>query len=270
VIDLHSHILPGLDDGPTTLVGSYEIALMAEEDGTRVIAATPHTTVARPHADLSRRVEELQSALADEGLAIKVVPGAEIMLAPGVAVRLADRTLPTLNGTRYALIELDFDVPPPTLERNLFDIELAGFSPVIAHVERYRFVQREPRRLDDWCAHGAVLQVTAGSLRGDFGARAQRAAAHVARAALPAIVASDAHDGGARPPGIAFARELISALAGPSRAAEMVDGGPAAILADRPFPEPAAAPSDQADDQSGGGLLRRLAASLGRIGRTAS
>jgi protein-tyrosine phosphatase len=268
VIDLHAHILPAIDDGPTTMVGSYEMALLAVEDGRRTIVATPHVSAERPWPDLERRVDSLREALAAEGLDLEVLPGGEIALSPPVPALLADRVLPTLNRTRYALIELAFEVPPPRLERQLFDLQVAGLVPILAHVERYRYAQREPGRLDDWCARGAVLQIDAASLRGDFGARARQAAEHVVRRALPAVVATDAHDAADRSPYLAFARAIVASLAGAGRATELFDEGPRAVLTDRPFPAPARAfESDPSADAAlgAGSKLRQLVAALGRL-----
>jgi protein-tyrosine phosphatase len=263
VIDLHSHILPGVDDGAADLQDALSMAFFAAADGVETLVATPHASAERPRADLAARVADLQAALDAESLPLRVLTGAEIALSPGVPAKLADRLLPTLAGSRYALVELPFAVLPPHVDQVLFEMQLAGFTPVMAHVERYRYVQSSIERLQEWSARGVILQVNASSLRGDFGPRPREAAEAIVRRAWPAVLASDAHDTLRRRPELAFARALVAALAGDARAADLLDAGPAAILADRPFPAPTPRPPDPPSDTPGplGRLIRRV---LGR------
>jgi protein-tyrosine phosphatase len=267
VIDLHAHILPALDDGAADLDESLAMAATAVADGITTLLATPHADVHRPRADVAARVLELQGELDARGVRLRLLPGAEIALSPDVPARLADRTLTTLAGSRYALVELPFNVMPPHVDQVLFDVQMAGFTPVMAHVERYRFVQGALDRLADWCDCGVILQVNASSLRGDFGAGPRRAAEAVVRSAWPAVLASDAHDSRRRRPELGFARPLVEALTDAARAAELLDAGPAAIVADQAFPTPTArAPGGEYDSSSTAlagipALLRRL---LGR------
>jgi protein-tyrosine phosphatase len=257
VIDLHTHVLPGADDGAADLDESLSMAETAVADGIGTLVATPHADASRPRGDVGARVLELQAELDARGVALQIVPGAEIALTPDVPRLLADRTLPTLAGSRYALVELPFSVMPPHVDQVLFDLQLAGFVPVLAHVERYRFVQGALERLQDWSAHGVILQVNASSLRGDFGPGPRRAAEAVVRSDWPAVLASDSHDSRRRRPELAFAHALVSALADGERAGELLRAGPAAILADRAFPTPA--PRSSGEEHGGAqGPLARL------------
>jgi protein-tyrosine phosphatase len=260
VIDLHSHILPGVDDGAADLQDALSMAFFAAADGVETLVATPHASAERPRPDIADLVAELQAALDAESLPLRILPGAEIALSPGVAAKLAARLLPTLAGSRYALVELPFAVLPPNVEQVLFDVQLAGFTPIMAHVERYRYVQSSIERLAEWSERGVILQVNASSLRGDFGPRPREAAEAIVRRAWPAVLASDAHDSLRRRPELAFARALVTALAGEARAAELLDVGPAAIVADQPFPAPTPRSPDVPTDTGGplGRLIRRV------------
>ena len=264
MIDLHSHILAGIDDGAADLDESLAMARLAVADGIEVLAATPHADVHRPRSEVAARVGELQAELDAQGVPLRLLPGVEIALTPDVPARLADRTLPTLAGSRYALIELPFNVLPPHVGQVLFDVQMAGFTPVMAHVERYRYVQDAPERLREWADRGVVLQVNASSLRGDFGAGPRRAAETVVRGAWPAVLASDSHDSRRRRPELAFARALVEALAGPARVAELLDTGPAAIVANQPFPTPAPRSASHGPDRPPGPLGRLLRRVMGQ------
>ena len=263
MIDLHSHVLPGIDDGAADLDEALAMARAAAADGVTTVVATPHADTHQPRSDVAARVLALQAELDAAGIALRLLPGVEIALSPDVPERLRDGTLLTLAGSRYALIELPFNVMPPHVDRVLYEVQLAGFTPLMAHVERYRYVQSALERLDEWCERGAVLQVTAGSLRGDFGSRPRAAAAAIARGAWPAVLASDAHDSRHRRPELAFTRALVAALADEARAAELLDAGPAAIVEDRPFPRPVPRRRDEPSDEPGplSRLFQRL---LGR------
>jgi protein-tyrosine phosphatase len=257
VIDLHTHILAGIDDGARDLDESLAMAATAVADGITTLVATPHADVHRPRSDVAERVAALQAVLDERGVPLRLLAGAEIALTPDVPARLADRTLPTLAGSRYALVELPFNVMPPHVDQVLFDIQMAGFVPVMAHVERYRYVQSAPELLGDWADRGVVLQVNASSLRGDFGPGPRRAAEAVVRGAWPAVLASDSHDSRRRRPELAFARGLVEALADQGRAAELLDAGPTAIVADEAFP--AATPRRSLERAEGApGPLSRL------------
>jgi protein-tyrosine phosphatase len=256
VIDLHTHVLPGIDDGAADLEDAVAMARLAVDDGILVLVATPHANVGRPHADVAERVAELQAALDAAAVKLRVLPGAEIALSPDVPARLSDRTLPTLAGSRYVLVELPFNVAPPNVEQTLFEIQVAGFVPVMAHAERYRYTQGTPERLAEWCQRGSILQVNAGSLRGDFGPGSRRAAEEVVRRGWPAVLASDAHESRRRRPELAFARALVAEMADAARAVELLEAGPDAIVADQPFPTPVPRSSMQAADD--GGRIQRF------------
>lgn len=237
------------------------MARAAVADGIAALAATPHAGPHRPQPNLAERVAELQAALDAHEIALRLLVGAEIALSPDVTARLSDRTLPTLAGSRYALVELPFNLLPPNVDQTLYEMQLAGFTPVMAHVERYRFVHGSPERLAEWAERGVILQLNAGSLRGDFGSSPRRVAEEVVGNDWPAILASDAHDSRRRKPQLAFARALAIGLADEARAAELLDAGPAAIASNLPFPTPAPrSPAGALVDGPGplGRLLRRL------------
>lgn len=211
----------------------------AAADGTRVIAATPHAGRCRPEA-ITAGVARLNDLARSAGLAISVVGGCEYPLDAELVERHRAGRLVTLNGTPYVLVELINWVEwPPYFARAVYELQLAGLIPVLAHPERYPPVQRRPELLVEAVRAGVVIQLNAGSLLGQYGSAARRTAERLARARLAHLIASDGHDPAHRPPVLAGALERARELAGEEhavwmrRAAAAVVEGQALVL-----PEP--------------------------------
>lgn len=210
MIDLHSHVLPGLDDGAEDLDASLGLARAAAADGVRCMVATPHVDLVHHFelGEIAPRIGELNAALAREGTPLAVMSGAEVSLD-----RLADldddrlRAL-TLGGGTALLIESPYSKTAPFLEEAVFDLQVRGFVPVLGHPERSSFFQADPgsvRRLVD---RGVVCSVDTGSITGRFGSRSRRMAFELLGEGLVHNVASDSHDLDRRPPGLSLAFEV--------------------------------------------------------------
>lgn len=224
-IDTHFHILPGVDDGAKDLTMALAMARLALADGVRLIVATPHpnpTSGIGSQAITTQAVEELQQALQQDGLnELQIVPGVECMLVPEILTLLQQGQLFGLNNSRYVLIELDRLVVPVNIEQVMFKIRSAGYVPIIAHPERYNYVQQDLGWLARLVRLGCLSQVTAGAFYGRFGQRCQKAANALTRHNLAHLVASDTHNLKLRAPGIAPARPLIEELVGPVKFRQM-------------------------------------------------
>lgn len=243
LVDLHSHVLPGLDDGAETIEESIEIARAAERDGIRVLAATPHVREDYPTqaATMLSLVDEVQARLDAEGVAVDLRPGGEI--AFGI---LLDRGLDELRqfclagNPQYLLIEAPYVGWPLGIAETFFRLRLAGVTPVLAHPERNPHVQDDPERLRSLVDSGALVQLTASSLDGRAGKGAARAARRLLEAQLVHLVASDAHRPGVRAVGMTAALDAVAD-------AELADwlgrAVPAAIADARQLPERPAARS---------------------------
>ena len=236
MIDLHSHILPGVDDGAATLQDSRELARRALADGVEAIAATPHVRADYPTS--ARRMQESVAALRRdfeaEGIALAVLPGGEIDLER--LETLADEELAafSLGGSgRYVLLEFPYRGWPLALEQTVFDLRLRGLRPVIAHPERSRDVQQRPERLAAAVAGGALVQVTAASLDGRLGRRTRAAAERLLEQGLVHVLASDAHGPEVREAGLLAAAR---ALRDDGLARHLTTDAPAAIVAGEPVP----------------------------------
>ena len=184
MIDLHIHILPGIDDGSPDLEESVEMAQIAADCGTRVIVATPHCNMTHMYentysADYRRRFSLLQQELAEAEPSVQLLEGMEIFCVGDVAGKLRSGELICLNHTRYPLVEFDFEAEEFEITNQLERLLDAGYTPVLAHPERYRCVQRIPGHVKEWAAMGAVLQLDKGSIFGRFGEGAADAAAYM-------------------------------------------------------------------------------------------
>jgi protein-tyrosine phosphatase len=242
VIDLHCHILPGVDDGSPDLPTSLAMARLAAADGIRTTAATPHIRDDHPfdYASIPSRVAEVNAAIAADGIELEVVAGAELALSK--VPELDDEQLAglCLGESRCLLVESPYTLATDLLERDLFDIQVRGFAPLLAHPERSPSFLKDPARLATLVERGVLCSVTSASLAGKFGKHVQRMALRMAREGIAHDIASDGHGPeGRRPtlrPGLeALERELRGRGEHGRWAAHDV---PAAILAGEPLPDP--------------------------------
>jgi protein-tyrosine phosphatase len=237
VLDLHAHILPGIDDGPTTLAESVEFARAAVEDGIRVLAATPHVREDYPTTPdaMEHALAEVRSGLAEAGLALDVLGGAEVAVDRLAGLDAETRGRFGLAGNpAYLLVEFPYAGWPLPLGEEVFRLRAAGVTPVLGHPERNLEVQEAPDRLQPLVDAGALVQLTAASLDGRFGRRARRTSLELLDLELAHLVASDGHGPAIREVGLSSARAAL----GDERLAEwLVEGVPGAIVADAPLPE---------------------------------
>ncbi|MFS0725652.1 tyrosine-protein phosphatase [Paenibacillus sp. 1P07SE] len=196
MIDIHTHILPGIDDGAADWEAALAMARAAAAEGITTIIATPHHASGswRNPADGVRQLTgELQERLDGEGIAVQVRPGQEIRVH-GELFEAWDRgELLTLGDTSYILIELPFTDIPAGMPELIHELRVLGLRPIIAHPERNAPIMKQPQRLSELIEAGAWGQVTAASLLGGFGKRCQESAWTLSRSGLIHIVSSDAH-----------------------------------------------------------------------------
>lgn len=236
MIDLHSHLLPGIDDGPDTLAGSLAIARAMAADGVRRVAATPHV-----RDDWPTRAEEMEAAvsavretLAAERIALDVLPGGEVALdaldwlSPGERARFGLGGNPSV-----LLVEFPYCGWPLGLEAIVSRLAAAGVVPVIAHPERNEEVQYAPERLARAVAAGAVCQLTAASVDGRLGSAARDCSRRLLELGLAHLIASDAHTADIRAAGMARA---AAAVGGGALARWLTADVPAALVEGRPLP----------------------------------
>lgn len=261
MIDLHSHILPGVDDGAQSLDDSLAIGRMAEADGIEVMACTPHFMPGmydNQAADIRARVKHLNAVFEREGLQLALVVGADAHIRPDFTQCLKAGQILTLHDSRYVLVEPPHHVLPPRFEDFMFNIAVSGFVPVLTHPERLKWIEGNYAVMQKLAASGVWMQITAGSLAGRFGKRPQYWAERMLSEGLVSILATDAHNTKSRPPLLAEAHDLACTRVGSEEAGHLVRTRPALILQNEP-PESAPQISVQFPvDSREPGFWRRL------------
>lgn len=230
MIDLHCHLLPGIDDGPRTWGESIDLCRAMVDDGITRAITTPHLIdgVYENTLQVTRPlVAELRQRLGDNGICLDVDAAAEIDISSRF-VSGDGSDIPTLCGTA-ALLEMPVAVIPHAMERILFAVRSRSLLPVLAHPERNHLVQENPEVVASWVELGAILQLDAESLLGLWGKSAQRCAEQLLMKGIVGVVASDSHSCRKRPPRMSAAAARTRALLG-DFASHMFTATPAAIL----------------------------------------
>jgi protein-tyrosine phosphatase len=241
VIDLHGHYLPGVDDGAPDLEVSLAMLRHAQADGIETVVATPHACSslcrARDFDSLRREREKWLAALEQNGLRLKVVTGSEVYFTSELLELLRDnRDILTINNGSYFILEFPSDYIYAHSKDFIYKVLTEGFIPIVSHAERNSEIQRSPAILRDLVKAGALCQINAGSLRGDFGQAARQCAYELLQNNLVHVIASDAHDLERRKPELAFARSLLSHADG-EKVEMYLHDIPAAIIADEAVPD---------------------------------
>jgi protein-tyrosine phosphatase len=235
VIDLHSHILPGLDDGAATLEAAVGIGKAAVADGIHIIAATPHVRSDYPTSpqQMEQQVDSLRKKLRADDVTLELLPGGEIALDR--LPELGDDELRRfgLGGNpKYLLLEAPYFGWPLGIEDTVFQLQLRGFRVVFAHPERNGDVQASPERLALLVERGMLVQLTAASLDGRLGARPRKTGLRLLELGLAHLLASDAHAPDLRQIGMSAAARTV----GDDLARWLTEDVPAAIVGDGEIP----------------------------------
>ncbi|HAL48352.1 MAG: hypothetical protein FI707_16975 [SAR202 cluster bacterium] len=232
--DLHAHILPAVDDGARTMEETLAMTVVAAEQGTEMLLATPHrkdVTEQSSVAHIQSLVREVNAWLGERDYDMTMVLGMENHLDLDLPAEIeAGRALP-MNGTEYILVEMPFFGRPNWVEEVLFQIQLQGLKPVLAHPERIEAFQRDPDMLAMFVDRGILTQVTAGSPVGHFGRRVERITRDMLDRNLVHILASDTHNpSGPRSPKLRRGVEAVAKIVGHEAAERMVTDTPKSIL----------------------------------------
>ncbi len=235
MIDLHCHILPGVDDGSQSEDESLLMARKAVRDGIHTIVATPHTlngVYTNPAKQVTSKATDLQRALTDNHIALKLHAGADVHLCPRMLGRIETGEAGTINNAKkYILLELPSQAIPPAVKDEIFTLMVNGITPIVTHPERNPTIQHNMNVLYELVRMGALCQVTAMSITGDFGATIMRCAERLLTHRLVHVIASDAHSADTRPPVLSVAVEAAAEIMGSYEDSErMVKEVPAAIL----------------------------------------
>ena len=235
MIDLHCHLLPGIDDGPQDLATTLAMARIAVDDGIGTIFCTPHIypgLYENIQSDIIRRVDQLRMILQHENIPLQLSYGADTHLVPEVLDGLKTGRIPTLGGSRYLLLEPSHNVRPPRFTESVFALIGAGYVPVITHPERLTWAADHMADFFALARAGAWLQITGGALVGRFGPKVQKLADQFVAEGWTAVLASDAHTTNRRAPQLAEALRRAAALVGKEEADRMVFERPQAVVND--------------------------------------
>jgi len=264
MIDLHCHILPGIDDGAPDLAESLAMARIAIDDGIKITACTPHIypgVYENNAAGIRKGMEALSQSLIEHGIPLKLIEGADTHVAPQLVRQLRDDLVPTLNRSRFFLLEPPHHTAPPRFDEYVFYIVAAGYVPVITHPERLRWIEDHYPYFVKMAQQGAWMQLTTGSLTGHFGSRPRYWAERMLDEGLVHILASDGHGVHKRPPQMSAGRDVAEKLLGAAEATNLVWTRPLAIVnnndQDSIPPIPALQPErDRSNTIAGTGKIR--------------
>ncbi|WP_299597858.1 CpsB/CapC family capsule biosynthesis tyrosine phosphatase [uncultured Microbulbifer sp.] len=240
MIDLHCHILPGIDDGPRTLEQSVALIRAAAANGITHMVATPHIHPGR-YSNTSRSIEHafrefLGNLPSYKDLSIKFALAAEVRVSDELIYLASTNTLPALGyweGDLLVLLEMPHSHIPAGLPKLLGWLARQNIRPLIAHPERNKDIMRDLHQIDPLVQAGCLFQVTAGALVGQFGEPARVRATEILKKGLATVLATDTHHIQRRPPNLAEGRRAAEKIVGEKRAWEMVRDNPAKIVGDR-------------------------------------
>jgi protein-tyrosine phosphatase len=233
LIDLHSHILPSVDDGAKALDEALAMGRMAVDDGIQVMACTPHFMPGlydNEAEDIRYRVAHLNQEFMDNDIDLALVLGSDAHIRPDFVSCLRGGIVPTLHGSRYVLFEPPHAVMPQRMDELLFNTQVAGYVPILTHPERLKWIEQGYDTVVDLAQKGVWMQITCGSLTGRFGKRPQYWAQRMLAEGLVSILATDAHNTRSRPPLMAEARDVAASEVGVEEATNLVLTRPECVL----------------------------------------
>lgn len=239
MIDLHSHILPGLDDGSAAMEDTLAIARQLSDAGFHTVIATPHVLdggVFLPREEILASVERVQEALRSAKIPLEIYPGSEVYIFPDLARWVMNGKIMTINNSQYLLLELPLMEVPTYTEQVFFDLQVNGITPVLAHPERYERLIREPQILCEWGRKGVLFQVNIRSIGGRYGRHAREMARSMLASGLVHFLGSDAHRPLREPSLYTEELRMIMALTGESAFRDLVFENPFKVLQGEPVP----------------------------------
>jgi protein-tyrosine phosphatase len=212
IVDIHSHIIPGIDDGAKNMEMTLEMLKNAEREGTKEIIATPHYLLEYGEAtieEVKNHVKKLNELLEDEKIDVKIYSGQEVYFSEKIIEDYMNGEIGTLNDSRYMLIEF----PMEKFNENIFDIlyelQVRDIVPIIAHPERYKPFMKTPTLINDFINQGYLFQVNAGSIQGKFGENVRKTADIFLTNNIYNFIGSDAHNITNRNTGFKDALDLL-------------------------------------------------------------
>ena len=234
MIDIHSHIIPALDDGPADMEASVSLGASAEREGIQAMISTSHSTEVLQvgHAEMRKRLAEVKKAWREAGVNIRLELGVEIYLRPDTVDDLQAGRLWSLAGSRYVLVEVPYQPWPTYADDALYALQLAGYVPILAHPERYVAIQEDLNKMYALAQRGILGQVTAAALLGEHGSATKKCAEMLMRHDMVQFIATDSHSAKWRSPKVREALILAEGMIGQERAGLLAHDNPERVLLD--------------------------------------
>lgn len=234
-IDIHSHILPGIDDGSNGLEMSMEMLHMAAKDGISRIVLTPHNKPWHRNPDcagIDAEVDRLRGSIQEEGLDLRLYPGNELYYRNGMVEELEEGRAGTLANSHYVLVEFEPSADYDYIRNGVYALLMGGYYPIVAHAERYRNVCSEMSRITELTSMGCFIQINADSIMGGCGFGTKRIARKMLKQRLVHFVATDAHDLKRRKPCLSQCAEYIGKKYGEGISRRLLYENPMCVLHD--------------------------------------
>jgi protein-tyrosine phosphatase len=260
MVDIHHHLLPGLDDGSSSMETSVEMARLAAEDGISHVVCTPHANSRYTFdpAVNAAKTQVLRERLAEKNIPLTLGSGCDFHLSfENVKHAKVDPSRFSINGLNYLLVEVPDYGLPPGLTETFYELQLAGLTPILTHPERNPTLQTEPERMKDWLRGGVLIQVTADSLTGHKGKQAERMSLELLEKRWVHFLATDAHNTTSRPARMRQAHNLVATKFGASYAHALCLTNPLAVFLGKTF-EVEEDPHELFEDPKEPGLWRRM------------
>ncbi|MEQ8196993.1 MAG: CpsB/CapC family capsule biosynthesis tyrosine phosphatase [Clostridiaceae bacterium] len=241
MIDIHSHIIPGIDDGAQNMKEAVAMAEAAYENGTYIMAATPHFMEGGSFSnyygrELTDSFNKLKEELLLRKIPLELKLGMEIYYSGNVSELLRQGWITGLNQTKYILVEFDFSENLYNIYSGIQELIESGYIPVIAHPERYPYVQNRVNLVYEWIQSGCLIQIDTGSALGRFGKKAQETSFKLLTRKMVHVIASDSHDRMQRGPSMLQLYGLIRSEFGQKYAGNIFELNPGLILKDEAVP----------------------------------
>lgn len=234
MIDLHSHILPGMDDGPKSTDKALDMCDMAIEDGIKTIVATPHHlngVYKNERLKILDNIKSFRKIIHERGRDIEILPGSDVHMDADLLGGIKKNEIMTVNNNgRFLLLELPHFFLVEQIKQMIFAIKLKGITLIVSHPERNNTLMEDMNILYDLIEMGTLVQITVGSITGDFGRAVKRNAFALLRLNMVHILATDAHNTSTRPPLLSKALGMISKVTSAEDARKMVSETPAAVI----------------------------------------
>ena len=234
MIDIHSHILPSIDDGPGNVDESIRMAELASADGATHMVATPHTLnglYVNSRPGIHEKIENFRNILEGRGIPLVIIPGSDVALTAELIPAFDAGDIMTINdGGRYILAELPLFFSPLKIYDLIFSLRTRGITPIITHPERDEAIMKKPSILEELIERGCLCQITAMSLTGGFGEDVKEFSLYLLKQRMVHFIGSDCHSPERRRPGLSRAVSMAADIVGADLAGKMVNDFPMAVV----------------------------------------